>query len=51
MDTLSEDNKTTNLKFENKPGMLLYPNYWLAGVDYADKNANEREDINDDEEN
>ena len=48
---MAEDNKITNLKFENKSGLLLYSNYWLAGVDYEDKNANKREYINNDEQN
>ena len=34
---MSEDNKTTTLNFEKKSGVLLHPNYWLAGVDYEDK--------------
>ena len=47
---MAEDNKTTTLKFEiNKSGVLLHPNYWLAGVNYEDKNTNESEDINNDE--
>ena len=34
---MAADNKTTTLKFENKSGVLLNPNYWLVGVDYEDK--------------
>ena len=48
---MAADNKTTTLNFENKSGVLLHPNYWLIGVDYEDKNANEIKDINDDETN
>ena len=46
---MAADNKITTLKFENKSGVLLNPNYWLVGVDYEDKNANESEDMHDDE--
>ena len=42
------DNKITTIKFENKSGVLLHPNYWLAGVDYKTKNTNDSEDTNDD---
>ena len=31
--------------------MLLHPNYWLVGLDYEDKNANESNHTNDDEQN
>ena len=48
---MAEDNKITNLKFENKSGELLHTNYWLAGVDYEDKNANKSKEIHDDEQN
>ena len=48
---MSADNKITTLKFENKSGVLLHPNYWLSGVDYEDKNVNENKDTNDDEQN
>ena len=48
---MAADNKTTTLKFESNSGVLLHPNYWLVGVDYEDKKANESEDINDDEQN
>ena len=48
---ISADNKITALKFENKPGVVLNPNYWLAGVDYEDKNVNESKATNDDEPN
>ena len=48
---MAADNKITTLKFENKSGVLLHPNYWMAGVDYEDKNANRIEDINNDEQN
>ena len=51
MDNMSADNKTTTIEFENKSGVLLNTNYWLAGADYEDKNANEIEDRNDDEKN
>ena len=37
---MAEDNKITTLRFEKKSGVLLNPNYWLAGVDYEDKNSN-----------
>ena len=40
------ENIITIFKSENKSGVLLNPNYWLAGVNYEDKNANESEDIN-----
>ena len=33
---MAVDNKITTLKFENKSGLLLHPNYWLAGVDYEE---------------
>ena len=46
---MAVDNKITTLKFENKSGVLLHPNFSLAGVDDEDKNANKSEDINDDE--
>ena len=46
---MAADIKITTLTFENKSGVLLNPNYWLAGVDYEDKNVNESEDTNDDE--
>ena len=36
---MAADNKITILKFENKSGVLLHPNYWLAGVYYKDKNT------------
>ena len=36
---MAADNKITTLKFENKLGVLLHPNYWLAGVDYCWDNA------------
>ena len=45
---MAVDNKITTLKFENKLGVLLNPNYWLVGVDHEDKNVNESEDANDD---
>ena len=45
---MAEDDKITNLRFENKSGVLLNPNYWLEGVDYEDKNMNESKDINGD---
>ena len=48
---LAADNKLTTLKFENKSGVLLHPNYCLAGVDYEDKNANKSDDTNNDEQN
>ena len=48
---MSAYNKITTIKFENKSGVVLHTNYWMAGVDYEDKNANESEDINDDEKN
>ena len=51
MDNILSDNKITTLKFENKSGVLLHPIYWLTGVDYEDKNANESKDINYDEKN
>ena len=51
MGNMEADNKITTLKFENKSGVLLHPNYYLAGVDYEDKNANKNEDINNDEKN
>ena len=40
---MAADNKITTLKFENKLGVLLHPNYWLAGVDYKEKNEAQRE--------
>ena len=43
---MAAENKITTLKFEKKSGVLLHSNYWLAGVDNEDKNANESEDIN-----
>ena len=48
---MAADNKITTAKFENKSGVLLHPNYWLAGVDYEYKNTKKSEDINDDEQN
>ena len=48
---MEADNKVTTLKFENKSGVLLHPNYCLVGVDYEDKNANESEDTNNDKKN
>ena len=44
---MAADNKITTLKFENNPGVLLNPNYWLVGVDYKYKNSNEIENRND----
>ena len=46
---MAVDNKITTIKFENKSVVLLNTNYWLAGVDYEDKNVNESKDIHDDE--
>ena len=46
MVNMTEDNKITTFKFENKAVVLLNPTYWLAGVDHEDKNANEIEDRN-----
>ena len=51
MDNMAAENKTTTLKFENRSGVLFHPNYFLAGVDYEDKNANKIKDINNDEQN
>ena len=51
VDDMVANNKITPIKFKNKSGLLLYPNYWLSGVYYEDKDANESEDINDDEKN
>ena len=48
---MAADNKITILKFENKSGVLLYPNYWVSGVDYEEKNANKIKYINNDEQN
>ena len=48
---MAAENRFTTLKFENKSGVLLHPNNWLAVVDYEDKNMNESEDIHDDEKN
>ena len=46
VNNMAEDNKITNIRFENKSGVLLHPNYWLEGVDYEYKNVNESKDIN-----
>ena len=46
MGNMAADNKIIVLHFENKSGVLLYTNYWLAGVDYEDKNSNESRYIN-----
>ena len=46
MDKISADNKIMTLKFKNNSRMLLHPNYFLGGVYYQDKNANEKENIN-----
>ena len=46
---MAAENKITTLKLENKSGVLLYPNYWMAGVHYEDKNTNEIKDIHNDE--
>ena len=46
---MSSENKITTLNFENRSGVLLNPNYWMAEVDHEDKNTSEIEDINDDE--
>ena len=35
---MAADNKITTLKFDNKSGVLLHPNYWLAGVHYKQGN-------------
>ena len=51
MGNTAADNTISTIKFENKSGVLLHTNYWLAGVDYEDKNSNEREDKNNDEQN
>ena len=40
---MASDNENRTFMFEKKSRVLFYPNYWLAGVDYEDKNANERE--------
>ena len=34
---MAADNKTTTLKFENKSGVFLNPNYWLTEVYYKYK--------------
>ena len=31
------ENKITTFKFENKLGVLINPNYWLAGVYYKNE--------------
>ena len=49
VDNMAARNKITDLKFENKSGVLLNINYWLTGVDYEDKNSNEIKDTHDDE--
>ena len=51
VDNMEIYNKITTLKFENNTEVLLNPNYWLAGVDYEDKNANKSKEIHDDEQN
>ena len=42
VDNMGADNNFTTIKFEKKSGALLYPNYWMAGVYYEDKNMNEK---------
>ena len=43
---MASDNENRTFMFEKKSRVLFYPNYWLAGVDYEDKNSNESRYIN-----
>ena len=43
---MSAEDKIMTFKFENRSGMLLHTNDWLAGVDYEDSNENKDKNIN-----
>ena len=43
---MSAEDKIMTFKFENRSGMLLHTNDWLAGVDYEDENENKDKNIN-----
>ena len=46
---MSAEDKIMTLKFENRSGMLLHTNDWLAGVYYEDENENKNKNINENE--
>ena len=43
---MSAEDKIMTFKFENRSGMLLHTNNFLAGVYYEDENENKDKNIN-----